>query len=274
MGTDQDLADDRAALLVRDAMHRATAELPALTDLAGPARVQGLRRTARVRAATGAAVVAVAALSVGGALALPSGGDGRSATGSTDVAAAPPGVVPQPPVHIDPTPGQTSMADLPPAERARQEDFQNRAVAALQGLLPGAVGTVQRTDLTVSLYRATKDGKTFDIVFSVRSAADAAERCRETKGTVCAKATLPDGTEADASTSPVGSAAVTESRVWFRYGTSNVSLTVGPDEESNTSAPVTAGELLEVAKSPDFLGLVDAADKHPLEQEQPTVPAS
>ncbi|MFD7910652.1 hypothetical protein ACFV30_07960 [Streptomyces sp. NPDC059752] len=272
MGSHEDLADDRAALLVRDAMDRATAELPALTDLAGPARAQGLRRRARVRAGIGGAVVAVAALSVAGALALPGDDGARSSTGSTGVAAAP-GVVAQPPVHIDPTPGETSMADLPPAERARQEDFQNRAVAALQGLLPEAVGTVQRTDLTVSLYRGTKDGRTFDVVFSVRPSDTAAERCREIKGTVCTTGTLPDGTEVDASTSPVDSGAVTASRVWFRYGTSNVSLTVHPHEPSNTSAPVTGAQLLELAKAPVFLDLVKTADQHPMEAKHTLLPA-
>ncbi|MGW6983905.1 hypothetical protein ACWGE1_31440 [Streptomyces sp. NPDC054932] len=273
MGTNEDLAEDRTALLLREAMDRATEELPAPADLVGPARAQGRRRRARARAAIGGGVLAVAALGVAGALALPGGDGARDAAGSTGVAAAPPQAVPQPPVHIDPTPGQTSMADLPPAERARQEAFQNRAVGVLQDLLPEAVGTVRRTDLTVSLYRATKDGRTFDIVFSVRPSDGTAEPCREIKGTVCAKATLPGGIAADAATSPINSGTVTETRVAFRYGGSDVRLTVNPDDASNTSAPVTGDQLLELAKAPAFLDLVKDADQQPMEQKQTLVPA-
>ncbi len=276
MGTNEDHADDRAAaLLVRDAMERATAELPGITDLVGPARTQGLRRKARVRAAIGGAVLAVAGLGVAGALVLPGGGD-RGTTGTTgviDVAAAPTTSGPPPPVHIEPTPGQSSMADLPPAERARQENFQNQAVGVLQELLPDTVGTVQRIDLSVRQYQGTKDGKTFRIIFSVRpfEPGSTSQPCMNVRGMICKTATLPGGIEGKAATSPINNGNVTESRLWFRYGASDVSLTVNPHDESNTSAPVTIEQLLELAKAPGFLDLVKSADRDPLEKMQRTI---
>ncbi|WP_314251886.1 hypothetical protein [Streptomyces sp. DSM 40907] len=277
MGTNEDHADDRAAaMLVRDAMDRATAELPATADLVGPARAQGLRRRARVRAAIGGAVLAVTGLGLAGAFVLPDDGGGRGATGATgviDVAAPPASSGPPPPVHLEPSPGESSMADLPPAERARQENFQNQAVGVLQQLLPPSVGTVQRIDLNVRHYQGTKDGKTFRIIFSVRpfEPGTAPQACRNIRGTVCSKATLPGGIEANAWTSPINSGTVTESRVWFRYGASDVSLAVNPHDASNTSAPVTAQQLLDLAKSPAFLDLVKAADRDPVEEMQRTI---
>lgn len=279
MGTNEDLnghlEDAGTVLLVRDAMARTTADLPAIPDLAGPARAQGRRRKARLRAAIGGGAVAVAAIAVAGAFALPGTGTGTGATG-VGVAAPPPSsqAQPQPPVHLEPSPGESSMADLPPAERARQENFQNQAVVVLQELLPPTVGTVQRTDLSVRLYRATKDGKTFDIIFSVRpSGADRTDRpCLEVKGQVCKRATLPGGIEATAATAPVNNGDVAETRLSFHYGQSNVSLSVSPHDASGTSAPVTGDQLLELAKAPGFLDLVKAADSDPVEQEQKIIP--
>ncbi|MCM9080248.1 MULTISPECIES: hypothetical protein [Streptomyces] len=279
MGTNEDHTEDRAtAVLVRNAMARATAELPVTADLVGPARAQGLRHRARVRAAIGGAVLAVAGLGLAGAFVLPGGDDDGGPTGSTgviDVAAPPTGSAPPPPVHLEPSPGESSMADLPPAERARQENFQNQAVGVLQQLLPPSVGTVQRVDLGVRHYQGTKDGKTFHIVFSVRpfEPGTAPQACREIKGTVCSKTTLPGGIEAAASISPINNGDVTESRVWFRYGASDVSLSVNPHDESHTSAPVTAQQLLDLAASSAFLDLVKAADRDPVEEMQRSVPA-
>ncbi|MFE5720689.1 hypothetical protein [Streptomyces erythrochromogenes] len=268
MGTTEDTADARTALLVREAMDRATAELPALLDLAGPARAEGRRRRARVRVAVGAGVLAVATLGAVAASLLPGGGGQRPV--EVVVAAPPSPTAPPQPVHIEPTPGESSMAGLPPTERARQEDFQNRAVGVLQSLLPPAVGTVQRTDLRVNFFQATKDGTAFPVIFSVRPSGEKPQPCLEIKGRVCAKATLPGGIEAHASTIPTGTA--TETEVSFRYGTCNVRLSVFPHEASNTSAPVTPAQLLEVAKAPAFLDLVRAAEAQPMEKEQRSIP--
>ncbi|MFJ6780690.1 hypothetical protein [Streptomyces yangpuensis] len=271
MGTNEDTADARTALLVREAMDRATAELPALMDLSGPARTEGRRRRARVRVAIGAGVLAVATLGAVTASLLPSDGARRPVEA---VVAAPPAqpspTAPPQPVHIEPTPGESSMAGLPPAERARQENFQDRAVGVLQSLLPPAVGTVQRTDLKVNFYQATKDGTAFPLIFSVRPSGEKPSPCQEIRGRVCAKATLPGGIEAHASTIPTGT--VTETEVSFRYGTCNVRLSVFPHEASNTSAPVTPAQLLDVAKAPAFLDLVRAAEAQPMEEEQRIVP--
>ncbi|MFB6620406.1 hypothetical protein ACFCV9_40325 [Streptomyces sp. NPDC056367] len=270
--------DDTAALLVRDAMDRTTADLPPLPDLTGPARAQGRRRKARVRFAIGGGALAVAALGVAVA-ALPADTSGRQVSGRINVAAPPSTTAPQPqppvPVHIEPSPGEESMADLPPAERAKQEDFQNRAVPVLQRLLPQTVGTVQRTDLNVRMYQAKKDGKTFVIIFSVRPAGQwtGAKPClQQVKGMVCTNATLPGGIEAKASTMPMDNGGVTGTELSFHYGRSDVRLTVTPHTESNTSAPVTNDQLLELAKDPVFLDLVKAADTDPVEKEQQTIP--
>ncbi|MEU9088332.1 hypothetical protein [Streptomyces sp. NPDC048357] len=274
MDSNEDLDHARGVLLVRDAMNRTTADLPALPDLSGPARAQGLRRRVRVRASIGGGVLTVVAIAVAGAVALPdSGGGGATRVG---VAAAPSvsQTQPLPPVHLEPSPGQSSMADLPPAERAKQEQFQNRAVPVLQGLLPPAVGTLQRTDLSVRLYQGTKDGKTFTVIFSVRPTGSDTEprTCVNGRGLVCKKGALPDGTEVIAATSPVDDG-VTESRIFFRYNKSNVSLAVSPHEASRTSAPVTNDQLLTLAKDPAFLDLVKAADADPVEQAQKILPA-
>ncbi|MFD9728233.1 hypothetical protein [Streptomyces sp. NPDC059072] len=276
MSTHEDLyelPDDRAVLLVRDAMDRTTADLPPLPDLVGPARAQGRRRKARVRFAIGGGALAVAALGVAAAVALPSDGGGRQVGGVIDVAAPPSSTAPLPPVHIEPTPGESSMADLPPAERAKQENFQNQAVPLLQRLLPQTVGTVRRTDLNVRLYEAEKDGKTFHITFSVRPFGEGTDPrpCRESKGQVCKKTVWPGGIEATAATGPINNGNVTETRLSFRYGKSEVELSVGPDDKSNTSAPVTNDQLLELAKDHAFMELVKATDKDPVEKEQKTV---
>ncbi|MFD6111601.1 hypothetical protein ACFWG0_16010 [Streptomyces yangpuensis] len=269
MGTNEDTADARTALLVREAMDRATAELPALMDLSGPARTEGSRRRARVRVAIGAGVLAVATLGAATASLLPGDSTGRGPV-EVVIAAPPSPTAPPQPVHIEPTPGESSMADLPPAERARQENFQDRAVGVLQSLLPPTVGTVQRTDLKVNFYRATKDGKAFPLIFSVRPSGEKPSPCQEIRGRVCAKATLPGGIEAHASTIPTGT--VTETEVSFRYGTCNVRLSLFPDEAANASAPVTPAQLLDVAKAPAFLDLVRAAEAQPLEKEQRSIP--
>ncbi|MFD3698575.1 hypothetical protein ACFWUZ_20895 [Streptomyces sp. NPDC058646] len=282
MGTNEHLTDeDRAVLLLREAMERTAGELPPLPDLAGPARAQGRRRTARLRAAIGGGVLAVAVLGVAGAAALP-GGAG-TADGVTEAAASPSASAPAqaspsasgppPPVHIEPSPGESSMAQLPPAERIRQENFQDQAVTVLQDLLPEAVGTVQRTDLTVRQYQATKDGNTFVVIFSVRPASgrgDGRRTCIEVKGQTCKKATLPGGIEATAATSPEDGGLIA-SRVSFRYGASDVLLSVRPDTGTTVSAPVTKEQMLAVAQDPAFLGLVRTADSRPMEEQQTVV---
>ncbi|MFD7558214.1 hypothetical protein ACFV9E_27175 [Streptomyces sp. NPDC059835] len=268
-------ADAGTVLLIRDTMTRTTADLPPLPDLVGPARAQGRRRKARVRFAVGGGALAVAALGVAVAAALPTDTGGPQSGAVINVAAPPSSTAPQPPVHIDPTPGESSMADLPPAERAKQENFQNQAVPVLQSLLPQSVGTVQRTDLNVRMYQAKKDGKTFTVIFSVRPAGSepASKQCLQVKGMVCKNAPLPvpGGIVATAITMPMDNGDVTGTELSFRYGSSDVRLSVSPDTKSNASAPVTNDQLLEIAKNQTFLDLVKVADRDPVEKEQKIV---
>lgn len=273
---DQEHLEDRTVLLVRDAMDRASADLPPLPDLAGPALAEGRRRKSRTRLAVASGVLCLAALGTAGAVSLTGGGHSAPAPPAAATVTPTPTASPLPePVHIEPTPGEESMADLPDAERTRQENFQQQAVGVLQELLPEGIGTVQRTDIDVRQYQVTKGGKKFVLIFSVRphDASRSSKPCADVKGVVCKTATLPDGVEAEAITMPMDSGEVTGTWVAFRYGGSDVSLSLNPDAASNTSAPVTNDQLLAVAAAPAFLDLVRIADEQPMEERQSSVPA-
>lgn len=260
-----ELPDDGAVMLIRDTMARTTADLPPLPDLVGPARAQGRRRKARVRFAIGGGALAVAALSLTASVALPAGGGGQRAGGVAGAPVRPSGSASAPPPLLT-SPGPERMADLPEAERIKQENFQKQAVPVLQSLLPQAVGTVTPTGITVREYLGTKDGKTFTITFSVRpSGGYGVEPCREVADQVCSQSTLPGGIEAYAGTQRLITGLTS---VWlgFEYGKSNVGLSVGPHEGSNISAPITNEQILELAKDPAFLDLVKAADADPVEK--------
>ncbi|MGX6742929.1 hypothetical protein [Streptomyces peucetius] len=273
---DQEHLEDRTVLLVRDAMDRASADLPPLPDLAGPALAEGRRRKSRTRLAVASGVLCLAALGTAGAVSLTGGGHSAPAPPAAATVTPTPTASPLPePVHIEPTPGEESMADLPDAERTRQENFQQQAVGVLQELLPEGIGTVQRTDIDVRQYQVTKGGKKFVLIFSVRphDASRSSKPCADVKGVVCKTATLPGGVEAEAITMPMDSGEVTGTWVAFRYGGSDVSLSLDPDAASNTSAPVTNDQLLAVAAAPAFLHLVRIADEQPMEERQSSVPA-
>lgn len=157
--------------LIRVAMERATEGAPPLPDLVPVALVQGRRRRVRARAAIGGATIAVAAIGVFATTLPVWGGDAAatrnvSAASSAGATAVPRAV--RTPVHIEPSPGESSMADLPAAERAWQEEFQQRAAAVFDELLPDAFGTVHPVDLAVSRYQGGKDGPVFPLMFSVR----------------------------------------------------------------------------------------------------------
>jgi hypothetical protein len=285
---DQEHTEDRTILLVRDAMDRASADLPPLPDLTGPALAEGRRRKSRTRLAIASGVLTVVAIGTAGALALPGGGHSAAAPPAATSSASPPAASASPsspptasaspsfpPVHIEPTPGEESMADLPAAERTRQEDFQRRAVGVLQELLPEGIGAVQRTDLNVSRYQVTKGEKEFVLIFSVRprDPGRSQKPCLDAvKGMVCKDATLPGGIEAQAVTMPMDSGEVTATSVNFRYGGSDVSLWLNPHDASNTSAPVTNDQLLAVAAAPAFLDLVRIADEQPMQEKQTSIP--
>ncbi|MFE9819608.1 hypothetical protein [Streptomyces sp. NBC_00236] len=285
-------ADD---LLIRAAMKQAVEGAPALPDLVPVALVQGRRRRNRARAAVGAGVTGVVALGVFGAVVSMWGGDGgtqptqtwSAASQSTAVSPPPspaatstPRPVPTP-VHIEPDPGESSMADLPAAERLRQEEFQLQAAALLDELFPRRLGPVRPVDLAVNQYRAGQDGNTFPVIFSVRPkaaprGAPADPPCRDipSKGLRCRSVTLPGGitfrsvtVAGDAKESPT----VTDVDIRFSYGFSTVRLSVDGDHSSMVSAPVNSDQLLAVAHDPRFMELVKYADRHPMEDKEHSV---
>lgn len=274
---DQEHTEERTILLVRDVMDRASAGLPPLPDLSGPALAEGRRRRGRTRLAIASGVLAVAAIGTAGAVTLSGGGPSASPPAASASPSYPPAASASPslPLHIEPTPGEESMADLPAEERTRQEQFQQRAVGVLRELLPEGIGTVRRTDLNVTRYQVTKGDKEFVLIFSVRphDPGRSQKPCLDAvKGMVCEEATLPGGIEAQATTMPMNSGTVTGTAVNFRYGDSDVSLWLNPHDASNTSAPVTNDQLLAVAAAPAFLDLVRIADEQPMQERQTSIP--
>ncbi|MEU2245263.1 hypothetical protein [Streptomyces sp. NPDC019224] len=273
-------------LLLRTAMERATDGAPPLPDLVPGALVRGRRRRARARAAIGAGAAALLALGVFGA-ALPVWGGGtervrdwsaasRTTPVPTPLDTARPGL--RLPVHIEPEPGESSMADLSETELSRQTVFQNEAAGVLEALLPEAVGPVRRTDLTVSRYQGGSDGRVFPVVFSVRPSAtsEAEPPCLDVpvKHYRCDEVSLPGGIMAQAITAAgnaKGGRTITGVTVRFGYGHSRVTLTVGGDDEAMVSAPVTADDLLAVARDARFMELVAYADERPMEAKEDSV---
>ncbi|MEW2124467.1 hypothetical protein AB0891_12190 [Streptomyces sp. NPDC007259] len=268
--------------LIRAAMEQATEGAPPLPDLVPVALVQGRRRRVRTRAAIGAGVTAVAALGVF-AVALPMGGGGAEPRRNVSVASPPtaaPGAT-RPPVHIEPSPGGSSMADLPQDERSRQTVFQNEAAGVLEGLLPRALGPVRPVDLAVSRYQGGSDGLVFPLVFSVRPqagpGADAGPPCTSVpeKHLRCREATLPDGITVRTVNTAAGpekeAKTITDTTLFFERGHSIVTLTAGGDADAMVPAPVTTDQLLAVVRDARFLELVDYADAHPMEPQNQAV---
>ncbi|MGW2471780.1 hypothetical protein [Streptomyces sp. NPDC001665] len=273
-------------LLVRTAMERATGGAPPLPDLVPGALVQGRRRRARARAVIGATATAIVGLGVLGAALPVWGGGGEpvrqwSAASSASAAPTPTAVPVRPPVHIEPSPGETSMADLPKKEFSRQRVFQNQAAGVLETLLPKALAPVRPVDIAVNRYQGDTDGPVFPITFSVRplatgKAARADPPCLDVavKDLQCDEVSLPGGIKAQAITAAgnaEGGKTITGVTVRFRYGHSRVTLTVGGDYDAMVSAPVTADQLVAVAGDPKFIEMVAYADERPMEAKEGSV---
>lgn len=276
--------DRRTALLVRDAMDSAVAELPSPHDLVPAAVTQGRRRKARARLAIVAGIACVAGAAVLGSLTLPVGGDTpatvRPATSGTP---SPHQSVKEPepyrtPVHIDPTSDdERSMVNLPPTERKQRAQFQQQAAVLLDKLLPDSVGLIRPVDLAVSRYQGeTTDGKVFTIIFSVRPSGDGPDSkpcpaALAVKGGSCKQATLPGGIKATSLRVFTDSSETMSTDVHFRYGHSDVYVSVEPDVNAKASAPVTSEELLAAVGDSRFLDLVRYADEHPMQKKQTTI---
>ncbi|MER5913618.1 hypothetical protein ABT124_24780 [Streptomyces sp. NPDC001982] len=278
--------DRGSALLVRDAMESAVAELPSLHDLVPAAVTQGRRRKARARLTTAAGIACVAGAVVFGSLTLPVGGDARTTVRPATSGTPSPHESVQErepyrtPVHVKPTSDdERATANLPPAERKRRAQFQQHAAVLLDKLLPDSVGLIRPVDLDVSRYQGeTKDGKVFTIIFSVRPSGDSSgwTRCPDpgalaVKGGSCKQATLPGGIKATSLRVFTDSPETMSTSVRFRYGHSDVELTVYPDVNAKASAPVTNDELLAAAGDSRFLDLVRYADEHPMQKRQTTI---
>ncbi|WP_406252539.1 hypothetical protein OH786_14145 [Streptomyces atratus] len=299
------------ARLMREAMAEAAEGAPPLPDLVPVALAEGRRRRTRARAAIGGWMVGVVALGVLG-VTLPSWGTGTGTGEGTARVGAPspvpstghgtpspmparpttvfstpppsPSSPPGPsrtPVHIEPTPGESSMADLPATERGRQEKFQQKAAAVLDELLPAAFGTVRPVDLAVSEYQGGSGGHVFPVVLSVQPTGDASgspaqEPCHygPKKRYRCEEAALPDGIVARTVTavgSSKGGKDIVGVSVRFPFKDSTVVLSADGDESAMVSAPVTADQLLHVARDARFLRLVRYADAFPMEPKRESV---
>jgi hypothetical protein len=271
-----DSPDFPDALLVRDAMDRASDQLPPLPDLVPGALVQGRQRRRRFRARLAAAggALSVAALVTAGALVLPSAGTGplRQEAAAMPSGHASGGSTSYPVVPArTPWPGPGPMAELPPVERARLEAFQQWAADVFQDLLPSAIGGIQIVGDRVSGFQGVAGGKTFPITFSVRPAAETPTwNCANGRaakpGVICEEGVLPDGTPVSVRTAPTRSMdamdamAMTGASAVFRYGGSAVLLDIGPDDAHRTSAPVSTSELLAIVTHDRFIQLVKYAD--------------
>lgn len=276
--------DHRSVLLVRDAMESAVAELPSLHDLLPAAVAQGRRRKARARLATAAGIACVAGAVVFGSLTLTAGGDAdRTVRPATSGTPSPhESVQPEPyrtPVHIDPTSDdERSMANLPPTEQKRRAQFQQQAAVLLDKLLPDSVGLIRPVDLDVSRYQGeTEDGKVFTIIFSVRPTGDSPDpkpcpsAALASTGGSCKQAMLPGGIKATSLRVFTDSPETMSTSVRFRYGHSDIGLTVYPDVNAKASAPLSSEELLAAVGDSRFLDLVRYADEHPMQKKQTTI---
>ncbi|MFD9032013.1 hypothetical protein ACFVZW_12805 [Streptomyces sp. NPDC059567] len=262
------------ATLLKSAMDRTTEDLPPLPDLAPVAILQGRRRRARARlAAVGGVFGTVTAAALGLTL-LPGPSSGVA------MPAAPPAAFPSAyhtPVRLTPTPGQEPPAPATGAEAERRAQFQQQAAALLDELLPKTVTEIRPVEGEVSLYQITSGGRDFIATLSVRPAeGETLQPCRNdpSKRMACEKADLGEGRTAQAYTMPVNELDTLGAMVRFPYGRSHVLLSVTPSEaegKPSVSAPVTADQLLTVARDDRFTDLVKYADENPVQEKSTPV---
>ncbi|MGW0854431.1 hypothetical protein [Streptomyces sp. NPDC002690] len=265
--------------LLRSVMKEATGRAPLPGDLVAGAVVQGRKRRARRQAALGAGATAVMALGIlASASAWPDGGattavtspdPGLSLTGAPDVPARAGHVDrSREPVHVEPSPGEFSMADLTASERRIQQEFQKRAAQELDDML-FADGVVHPVDLRVSQYQLKSGEFTFPLTFSVRPAEGGKTgepTCEDVpaKHSTCHKFLVQDGIWGTATTAAVNSEDTTGVRISFTYEDNLVGLSVAPDDEHGKSSPVTAEKLRGIAQDARLIERVRYAVQHPM----------
>lgn len=280
--THHDPADDG---LVRTLLTRTADELEPPPDLVGAAIVQGRRRRARARVVWAGSSLACAALVLGTTTAYLShdrttvvAPAARAGAGATP--AAPSGTLPSPtatfPVVQPPSPwtDEDWPADHSPEEHARVDRWRQLTAAALQDLLPSAVGRIRLVDGNPAVYQGVSGGKVFPVVFSVRPVAGtpAPVECSAGKGgTTCRLEPLPGGIRAAVRVAPMDAMDTTGTSVHFHLGHSDVLIEIDPHDASHSSAPVTAAQLLALVRSPRVLALVQAADTDPVMPVQKSV---
>ncbi|WP_052852289.1 hypothetical protein [Streptomyces avicenniae] len=307
-----DTNETQDAARLREAMGRAVGDLEAAPTLLPTALVLGPRRRARVlmakaggAVAATAAVVALVAVAAGPRL---TGQDGTDVAADPPPVASPPGSEPvetrtSTPSPTDATPdssatspggavprypvvpgvagepgepgapGAPGGAAMPPAERARVDEYRQRAAHALELALPTEVGAIQIVQSPVSAYQGrTQDGLTFPLVFSVRArsgdqgAEESAVTCLPDEAAdACRVDTLPGGESValrglTAEARRTGGASAT-----FRVGGSEVLLAARPDAATGTPSPVGPDELLRLAAAPLATELFQEADAAPLD---------
>ncbi|MFG2330668.1 hypothetical protein ACGFMM_13665 [Streptomyces sp. NPDC048604] len=263
-----DTTDDTT--MVRAAMDRTAEGLPPLPDLTPVAVRLGRRRRARARlTVVGGAFATVTAAAVGLTL-LPDAGSataGQAGVGAAPPAAATPYATP---VELEPTPGQEPSA-MTEAERARAAQFQQRAVALFDELLPPAVGDIRPVLGNGSLYRVKAHGRYFSLKMTVRPKGDdGPDTCANmpAKGGTCEKITLAGGLVVHAYREPINDLDTFHTRIAFVHGKSRVMVASTPMEEpgkKSVSSPVTPRQLAALPADSRFLDLVADWEKNPVE---------
>ncbi|WP_405938230.1 hypothetical protein OG338_17550 [Streptomyces sp. NBC_00726] len=265
--------DMREESVLRDAMSQAADALPPLPDLVPAALSLGRRRRARARArgaVAGSVFGVVTAVALGLSVLRPwSGREADAPPARPPVSASPtPSAPERAPVHVEPGPGRSfPNARLPKAERARQDTFQQTAAVTLDDVLPASVGTIRPQDNDVRYFRGESAGRAVTVVFSVRSRPEAVpESCvnEPRKHATCEVVALKDGSPAHVRKLPSHAYGATEVSVGFRFGGSDVSLTVSPGSSSAASAPVTPAQLVRAVNDQRLRKLMMYADEHPV----------
>ncbi|WP_405459023.1 hypothetical protein OG786_17830 [Streptomyces sp. NBC_00101] len=269
-------------LLLRSVMEEAAGREPLRGDLVAGAMALGRRRRARTRIALGSGITAVMALGVFAATTpWSAGGTATPAVTGSDpspAALVDPDILadaeqvdrPREPVHVEPSPGEFSMAELTTAERKMQEEFQQGAAKDLDDMLY-LQGVVHPVDLRVSQYQLKAGKFTYPLTFSIRPAegneAGEQRKCpqRPAKRSTCDEFVMRDGTMATATTAPVGPSDLMGARVEFTYENQSVELSVAPDLVHGRSSPVTVEQLRTMARDSRITGPVKFVAAHPME---------